>query len=186
MPWWRLTLDIFNRHADKLAMANIAQLVNVLQALILTDEDRMLLTPTYHVFDLYQPHRGAISLRTAIEAPNIIYRTGRITRPACRRHRLGLAIRPRAMTLSLVNLHAGRGSRGDGSDRDGSLPATSPSPSLPPAISGPQHLRLLYRRPAGASPVSRSPIIRQLTSPALSWSCLPPASVTVYRIGRRS
>lgn len=51
-------------------MANIAQLVNVLQALILTEEDKMLLTPTYHVFDLYQEHKGAtfLPVRLASEA----------------------------------------------------------------------------------------------------------------------
>lgn len=71
-----ITLDIFNRHADKLAMANIAQMVNVLQAMALTEGDRMLLTPTYHVFDLYQAHRGAASLRTIVDAPMISFGLG--------------------------------------------------------------------------------------------------------------
>ncbi|HEX2907625.1 MAG TPA: alpha-L-arabinofuranosidase C-terminal domain-containing protein [Phototrophicaceae bacterium] len=66
-----LTLDIFNRHADKVIMGNIAQTVNVLQAMILTEGDQMLLTPTYHVFDLYQTHQGAQSLRTVIETPDV-------------------------------------------------------------------------------------------------------------------
>lgn len=50
-----LTLNIFARHADRVRMANIAQMVNVLQAMIFTDQDRMLLTPTYHVFRMYVP-----------------------------------------------------------------------------------------------------------------------------------
>ncbi|MDD3866961.1 MAG: alpha-L-arabinofuranosidase C-terminal domain-containing protein [Eubacteriales bacterium] len=54
-----LTLNIFNQHAGRVHMANLAQTVNVLQALVLTDEEKMLLTPTYHVFDLYQVHQGA-------------------------------------------------------------------------------------------------------------------------------
>ncbi len=58
-----LTLDIFNRHADKVVMANIAQTINVLQALLLTDGDKMLKTPTYHVYDLYQPHQGGQAVR---------------------------------------------------------------------------------------------------------------------------
>ncbi|MCL6429468.1 MAG: alpha-N-arabinofuranosidase [Anaerolineae bacterium] len=65
------TLDIFNRHADKVVMANIAQTVNVLQAMILTEGERMLTTPTYHVFDMYQVHQGALSLRVGFEADDI-------------------------------------------------------------------------------------------------------------------
>lgn len=53
------SLDIFNKHCDRVRMANIAQTVNVLQALVLTDKEKMLLTPTYHVFDLYAVHQDA-------------------------------------------------------------------------------------------------------------------------------
>ena len=53
-----LTLDTFHRHADKVAMANIAQLVNCLQSLFIAHEDQFFTTPTYHVFDLYGPHVG--------------------------------------------------------------------------------------------------------------------------------
>lgn len=54
-----VTFDIFNNHADRVRMANIAQTVNVLQAVILTQGEKMLLTPTYHVFDLYAAHQDA-------------------------------------------------------------------------------------------------------------------------------
>ncbi|MCI9552987.1 MAG: alpha-N-arabinofuranosidase [Acutalibacter sp.] len=57
-----LTLNIFNRHSDRVVMANIAQMVNVLQAVILTEGDKMVLTPTYHVFDLYKSHQDATLL----------------------------------------------------------------------------------------------------------------------------
>ena len=53
------TLDIFNRHCDRVRMANIAQTVNVLQAMILTDKGKMVLTPTYHVFEMYAVHQDA-------------------------------------------------------------------------------------------------------------------------------
>ena len=53
------TLDIFNKHCDRVRMANIAQTVNVLQAMILTDKEKMLLTPTYHVFEMYAVHQDA-------------------------------------------------------------------------------------------------------------------------------
>lgn len=54
-----INLNIFHRHADRVTMANIAQMVNVLQAMILTDGPRMLKTPTYHVFGLYTDHQDA-------------------------------------------------------------------------------------------------------------------------------
>lgn len=54
-----ITLNIFNKHCDRIVMANIAQMVNVLQAVILTEGDEMVLTPTYHVFDLYKAHQDA-------------------------------------------------------------------------------------------------------------------------------
>ncbi|MDR0505230.1 MAG: alpha-N-arabinofuranosidase [Dysgonamonadaceae bacterium] len=54
-----LTLNTFNKYADRIHMANIAQIVNVLQSMILTKEDKMLLTPTYHVFEMYRVHQDA-------------------------------------------------------------------------------------------------------------------------------
>ena len=52
-----INLNIFNQHADRVHMANIAQTVNVLQAVILTQDEKMVLTPTYHVFDMYKVHQ---------------------------------------------------------------------------------------------------------------------------------
>ncbi|EDY85258.1 Alpha-L-arabinofuranosidase C-terminal domain family [Verrucomicrobiia bacterium DG1235] len=57
-----ITLDIFHQHLDRVKMANIAQTINVLQAMILTDGERMLRTPTYHTFDMYKVHREAKAL----------------------------------------------------------------------------------------------------------------------------
>lgn len=64
------TLNIFNNHSDRGKMANLAQTINVLQALILTEGNKMLLTPTYHIFDLYKVHQDAILLPIKINAPN--------------------------------------------------------------------------------------------------------------------
>jgi alpha-N-arabinofuranosidase len=61
-----VSLDSFNRHCDRVKMANIAQTINVLQAMILTDKDKMLLTPTYHVFELYTAHHDATLLPTTL------------------------------------------------------------------------------------------------------------------------
>jgi alpha-N-arabinofuranosidase len=54
-----LNLNIFARHADRVRMTNIAQMINVLQAMILTDKDKMVLTPTYHVYKMYLPFQDA-------------------------------------------------------------------------------------------------------------------------------
>ena len=62
-----LTLDIFNRHADKVVMANIAQTINVLQALLLTDGDKMLKTPTYHVYHMYKDHHNGQAVRLLVD-----------------------------------------------------------------------------------------------------------------------
>jgi alpha-L-arabinofuranosidase len=62
--------NMFHRHADRVRMANVAQMVNVLQAMILTDGPRMALTPTYHAFALYQPFQGAAVLPLTIQSPN--------------------------------------------------------------------------------------------------------------------
>lgn len=56
------TLNIFNNHADRVRMANLAQTVNVLQAVVLTNEEKMLLTPTYHVMEMYTVHHDATLL----------------------------------------------------------------------------------------------------------------------------
>ena len=62
-----LTLNIFNNHCDKVMMANAAQLVNCLHSLFLATEDRCIVTPVYHVFDLYQGHMGATAVQTTVE-----------------------------------------------------------------------------------------------------------------------
>ena len=63
-----LNLNIFSRHADRVRHANIAQMVNVLQAMILTDGPRMVLTPTYHVFRMYVPFQDATILPVSYAA----------------------------------------------------------------------------------------------------------------------
>jgi alpha-L-arabinofuranosidase len=66
-----INLNIFNKHSDRVVMANIAQVVNVLQSVILTEGDKMILTPTYHVFDLYKDHQDATLIESFVEAETI-------------------------------------------------------------------------------------------------------------------
>jgi alpha-N-arabinofuranosidase len=65
-----ITFNIFHEHNERLKMANIAQIVNVLQALILTDEEKMLLTPTYWLFDMYKVHQDATRLPMRLASPD--------------------------------------------------------------------------------------------------------------------
>ena len=66
------TLNIFNNHCDRVKMASLAQTINVLQSLILTDKEKMLLTPTYHVFDMYKAHQDAQYLPIQLISPDFV------------------------------------------------------------------------------------------------------------------
>ena len=68
-----MTLDIFNRHASKLHMANCAQLINCLNSLYLAHEDRFVVTPVGHVFEMYAGHQGGELRRTIFSAPSVQY-----------------------------------------------------------------------------------------------------------------
>lgn len=74
-----LNLNIFARHADRVRMANIAQMINVLQAMILTDKEKMVLTPTYYVYKMYVPFQDATFVPVTIKAGN--YTHGDVTLP---------------------------------------------------------------------------------------------------------
>ena len=68
-----ITLDVFNRHAEKLAMCNVAQLINNIHTLFMGLEDRFAITPNFWVFDMYKAHRSGQSLRFLSDAPSISY-----------------------------------------------------------------------------------------------------------------
>ena len=74
-----LNINIFARRADRVRMANIAQMINVLQAMILTDKEKMVLTPTYHVFKMYLPFQDASFVPVTFNAGT--YTHGSITLP---------------------------------------------------------------------------------------------------------
>jgi alpha-N-arabinofuranosidase len=90
-----LSLNIFNRHSERVRMANIAQAVNVLQSIALTDGDKMLLTPTYHVFDLYQGHMDAELLQCMVECKSLKNGIGQLSVSASRK--------AEAITLTIAN-----------------------------------------------------------------------------------
>jgi len=94
------TLNIFNNHCDRVRMANLAQIANVLQSLILTSGDSLLLTPTYWVFDLFKVHQDAHSLVVKFNSPDYVYNGAKIqaVNVSASRDSLG------AIHISLVNI----------------------------------------------------------------------------------
>jgi alpha-N-arabinofuranosidase len=68
-----LNLNIFARHADRVRAANVAQMINVLQAMILTDKEKMVLTPTYYVFKMYVPFQDATFIPIIFDAGTYIH-----------------------------------------------------------------------------------------------------------------
>jgi alpha-L-arabinofuranosidase len=100
-----LTLDTFNRHADKVAMANVAQLINCLQSLFIAHEEKFLLTPTFHIFEMYAAHQGGQSLRTVFSASPVTYT--RLGKPASFWGLAGSAsLHDKDLILTAVNPHA--------------------------------------------------------------------------------
>jgi alpha-N-arabinofuranosidase len=100
-----ITLDAFNRQADKVVMANLAQAANVLQALFLTEGERMVLTPTYHVFELYRGHQGGKAVTVEVEGPSVKFARGE------ERGEMGAvagsaSVKGRVVTVTLTNAHA--------------------------------------------------------------------------------
>ena len=100
-----VTLDIFHAHADRVRMACITQMVNVLQAMIHTDGPRMYLTPTYHVYMMYKPFRGATDL--AVDLATSDYTFGADGLPAV--HASAARLADGRVVLSLVNIDPHRG-----------------------------------------------------------------------------
>lgn len=78
-----VTLNIFNNHADRVRMANLAQTINVLQAVILTDEEKMILTPTYHVMEMYNVHQDAKLLPVTVRSDDYSYGNEKLPAVSC-------------------------------------------------------------------------------------------------------
>src|SRR6185369_1172821 len=73
-----VTLNIFHNHADRVRMANLAQTINVLQAVLLTNEEKMLLTPTYHVMEMYNVHQDATLLPITLKSNDYVLGTEKL------------------------------------------------------------------------------------------------------------
>jgi alpha-N-arabinofuranosidase len=97
-----MTFDIFNRHADKIAMANVAQTINCLHSLFAAREDKFVRTPVYDVFELYRPHMGARQVPVTIDLPDMtvpmLDGSGRLPRLSA-----SASAREKTVTLTLTN-----------------------------------------------------------------------------------
>jgi alpha-N-arabinofuranosidase len=99
-----MTLDTFNRHPEKVTMANCAQLINCLNSLFLAHEDKFVVTPVAHVLGMYASHQGGQSLRTLFSAPSVSY--DRDGKPASFWGLRGSAsLKGKILFLTIVNPH---------------------------------------------------------------------------------
>jgi alpha-L-arabinofuranosidase len=73
-----VTLNVFNNHADRVRVANLAQTINVLQSVILTNEEKMILTPTYHVLEMYNVHQDAMLLPINVTTKDYVFGTEKL------------------------------------------------------------------------------------------------------------
>jgi alpha-N-arabinofuranosidase len=100
-----LNFHIFQKHADRVVMTNIAQTINVLQAMILTDKEKMLRTPTYWVFEMFKVHQGGTFLPVELQSPDYAFGSEKIPMVSASATR---AADSSAVFLSLVNTSPGQ------------------------------------------------------------------------------
>jgi alpha-N-arabinofuranosidase len=97
-----VTLNIFHNHSDRVRMANLAQTINVLQAVLLTNEEKMILTPTYHVMEMYNVHQDAKLLPISIKTNDYTLGNKKLPAVSCSASRDSLGV----THISLVNIDA--------------------------------------------------------------------------------
>jgi len=97
-----VTLNIFNNHSDRVRMANLAQSINVLQAVILTKEEKMILTPTYHVMEMYNVHQDATLLPVRVKSNDYVIGNKKLPAVSASASRDSLGV----THISLVNIDA--------------------------------------------------------------------------------
>jgi len=167
-----LNLNIFARHADRVRMANIAQMVNVLQSMLMTDGPKMVKTPTYYVFKMYVPFQDATYLPVAYDAGS--YTAGSVTLP--RVDALAARTKDGKIVVSLVNVDPDHPA-----DFTVAVPGTSASSA---------HGQMLTAKAVDSvnsfsSPdtVVPKPVSASVANGTLSIT-LPPASVTVLEMDK--
>ncbi|MCM3872464.1 MAG: hypothetical protein ND895_17405 [Pyrinomonadaceae bacterium] len=168
-----LTLDTFNRHADKVAMANCAQLINCLHSLFLAHEDKFVMTPTFHVFEMFMPHMGGTAVRAVFSAPEVQYT--RADKPA---EFWGLAgsasVSGKQLTLTVTNPHLSEPREAEIAIRG----ARAGSAQAQVLTAADVHAHNTFENPRGVEPRSEQVAVNP---GALSFR-FPPASVSRLQI----
>jgi alpha-N-arabinofuranosidase len=181
-----ITLDTFNRHAEKLAMCNDAQLVNNIHTLFLAVEDRFVPTTIFHVFDMYKSHQGGRSLRVVCDAPSIGFQA---TVPPPRRRRSipgeaeakslwGLAgsasLQGKTLVVTVVNPHANEPQTAEVSLRGGEAKSVQATVLTAPDI----HAHDDFDHPDAVIPAMEA---ASVSGSRFTWT-FKPASVTKLEI----
>jgi len=164
-----MTMDIFNRHPEKVAMANCAQLINCLNSLYLAHEDKFCVTPVGLVFGMYAAHQGGQSLRTVISAPAVRYdRDGKTA--AFWGLQGSASLRGKDLVLTVVNPHVS-----EPRETSIDLKGTRVASAYVTTLSSPDiHAHNTFAEPAALAPQSK-PLT--LSGSAFTY-VFPPASVT--------
>ena len=167
------TLDIFNRHADKVVMANIAQTVNVLQAMLLTEGEKILVTPTGLVYELYAAHQNGKAVRALFETPDIHYtyanKEGSVPVVAG-----SASLKEQTLFLTLTNSHA----RDEAEVTVSLLGGTQSGSAAGRVLSGEIHAHNTFDAPETVKPQD----CRAECRGAEVHLVIPPASVTALEI----
>ena len=171
-----MTLDILNRHANKVAMGNCAQLINCLNSLYLAHEDRFVVTPVGHVFDLYSGHQGSELVRSVFSTPEVQY--DRDGKPATFWGLAGSAsLRGKDLLLTVVNPHTTQARETQITLRDAAVVS-----AMARTISAPD----IHAHNSFAQREEVTPQSRELPVSGGSFAYVfPPASVTALTIRLR-
>ena len=168
-----LTLDTFNRHSDKVAMANVAQLINCLHSLFLAHDDKFIVTPTFHVFEMFMPHMGAKAVRAVFSAPEVQYT--RIDKPAKFWGLSGSAsLSGKQLTLTVTNPHLSEVRDAEIAVRGGRPTEVQVRVLAMPEV----HAHNTFENPEVVQPRNEKAV---LTGGTISYR-FPPASVTRMQI----
>jgi len=164
-----MTLDIFNRHPDKVAMAACAQLINCLNSLYLAHEDKFCVTPVGHIFQMYADHQGGQALRTIFSAPVVNYE--RDGKPASFWGLRGSAsLREKELVLTVVNPHLSEVRVTEIGIRGANLRAGTATTLTHPDI----HAHNTFAERSAVSPLTKNV---EIQGKILTYN-FPPASVT--------
>ncbi len=101
-----LTLNIFNNHCDKILMANVAQLVNNLHSLFLSSGEHCIVTPTYHVFDMYKEHQGATAIKALVDKEQITFKNKENEETEIENLSVSASCKDDFVTVTIANLSA--------------------------------------------------------------------------------